>query len=123
MKKNPSDVCFSNSFCQCKFESYCTYIYISICICIYPYLYSRLAIAFKFNAATPKKSYMELFNSEMHTMPYLQQLQIAWNKWEFPTIRLTLLYEQVHQKAADYENVTYLCKCFIYSVIPLTISF
>lgn len=69
---------------------------------------------------------MDLFNSEMHTIQcasYFQQLQIAWNKWEFPTVRLTLIYEQLHQKAADCENVTYLYERFIYSVIPLTISF
>lgn len=69
---------------------------------------------------------MELFNSEMHTIQcasHFQQLQIALNKWEFLTIRLTLMCEQAHQKAGDCEDVTYWYKCFIDSVLPLTISF
>lgn len=64
-----------------------------------------------------KKSYIELFNSEMHTVQcalYPRQLQMALKNWDFPSITVTLIYEQVHQKAADCENVTYLYECFIY---------
>lgn len=71
-----------------------------------------------------KKSYIELFNSEMHTVQcalYPRQLQMALKNWDFHSITVTLIYEQVHQKAADCENVT--CMNALFTVIPLTTSF